>query len=94
VSPEAVRRIADFIYTYDHVKNISSGRVESRAMAVRVDLAGKSVVCSVHDLLSDPLRRSIGTPGEGLSRLTVGAELHRVVQARLQAADPHFTPEV
>jgi DNA excision repair protein ERCC-2 len=63
-------------------------------MAVRVDLAGKSVVCSVHDLLSDPLRRSIGAPGEGLSRLTVGAELHRVVQARLQAADPHFTPEV
>ncbi|MBI4914515.1 MAG: ATP-dependent DNA helicase [Acidobacteria bacterium] len=63
-------------------------------MAVRVDLAGKSVVCSVHDLLSDPLRRSIGTPGEGLSRLTVGAELHRVVQARMQAADPHFTPEV
>ncbi len=63
-------------------------------MAVRVDLAGKSVVCSVHDLLSDPQRRSIGTPGEGLSRLTVGAELHRVVQARLQAADPHFTPEV
>jgi len=71
-----------------------AGRVQFPLMAVRVDLENRTVVCSVHDLLADPLRRSLGIPGEGLSRLTVGAELHRTVQAQRQAIDPTYTPEV
>ena len=63
-------------------------------MAVKVDLERQEVTCSAHDLLLDPLRRSIGMPGEGLARLSVGAELHRIVQAGRQAADPDYTPEV
>lgn len=63
-------------------------------MAARIDLAARTLTCSVHDLLLDPLRRSVGGTGEGLARLTVGAELHRIVQARLRAEDPGYTPEV
>ena len=63
-------------------------------MAVKVDLERREVTCSAHDLLLDPLRRSIGMPGEGLARLSVGAELHRIVQAGRCAADPAYTSEV
>ncbi len=63
-------------------------------MAVRVDLAGREVVCSVHDLLADPTRRSAGGLGEGLARLTVGSELHRLVQHQRQAEDPRYRAEV
>jgi DNA excision repair protein ERCC-2 len=63
-------------------------------MAVKVDLEHREVTCSAHDLLLDPLRRSIGMPGEGLARLSVGAELHRIVQAGRRAGDPDYTPEV
>ena len=51
-------------------------------MVARIDLAARSVTCSVHDLLPEAVARSLGVPGEGLSRLSVGAELHRVVQGR------------
>jgi DNA excision repair protein ERCC-2 len=63
-------------------------------VAVRVDLQARTVTCSVHDLLVDPTQRSIGVPGEGLARLSVGAELHRTVQGRRRAEDPSYTPEV
>lgn len=63
-------------------------------MAVRVNLDSREIVCSVHDLLADPTRRSIGSLGEGLARLTVGAELHRIVQRQRQEEDPRYVPEV
>ena len=63
-------------------------------MAVRVDLAARTVSCSVHDLLPESSQRSLGVPGEGLARLSVGAELHRLVQGQRTAADPRYRPEV
>jgi DNA excision repair protein ERCC-2 len=69
-------------------------RVESDPVAPRIDLAAKTAVCSVHDLLPEPLARGLGVPGEGLSRLSVGAELHRIVQGRRQSERRHYQPEV
>jgi len=63
-------------------------------MAVRIDLDARTVCCSVHDLVADASQRTLGVPGEGLARLTVGAELHRVVQRERSAADPNYRPEV
>ena len=63
-------------------------------MAVRVDLAARTVSCSVHDLLPESGQRSLGMPGEGLARLSVGAELHRLVQGQRTAADPRYRSEV
>jgi DNA excision repair protein ERCC-2 len=64
------------------------------AVAVRIDLEKRQVVCSVHDLLPESLRGGLGAPGEGLARLSVGAELHRVVQGQRHADDRHYTSEV
>ena len=63
-------------------------------MVARIDLAGKTAVCSVHDLLPEAAARGLGMPGEGLSRLSVGAELHRVVQGRRQSEQRGYEPEV
>lgn len=63
-------------------------------MTARVDLEGRVVTCSVHDLLPDPLRRSLGLPGEGFSRLAIGAELHRRVQAQRASETPGYLAEV
>ena len=63
-------------------------------MVARIDLAARSVTCSVHDLLPEAVARSLGVPGEGLSRLSVGAELHRVVQGRRQSEQREYVPEV
>lgn len=59
-----------------------------------MNLETREVVCSVHDLLADPARPSIGGLGEGLARLTVGAELHRIVQRQRQDEDPRYVAEV
>ncbi|MGC8915789.1 MAG: ATP-dependent DNA helicase [Thermoanaerobaculum sp.] len=61
-------------------------------MAVQVDLEQRKVSASVHDLL--PEAAGSGWPGEGWVRLSVGSELHRVVQSRLAQVNPHFAPEV
>jgi DNA excision repair protein ERCC-2 len=61
---------------------------------VRIDLEAREIVCSVHDLLPEGQRGSLGSSGEGLSRLSVGAELHRVVQGQRQAEDEHYRAEV
>jgi DNA excision repair protein ERCC-2 len=63
-------------------------------VTARVDLEGRVVTCSVHDLLPDPLRRSLGLPGEGFSRLAIGAELHRRVQAQRASETPGYLAEV
>ncbi len=64
------------------------------AVAVRIDLGAQQVTCSVHDLLPGLLRPGLGGLGEGLARLSVGAELHRTVQAERHAADPRYASEV
>lgn len=61
-------------------------------MAVKVDLPNRKVWASVHDLL--PEIATSGWPGEGWVRLSVGSELHRLVQARLAQEDPSYQPEV
>ncbi|MCX7894504.1 MAG: ATP-dependent DNA helicase [Thermoanaerobaculum sp.] len=61
-------------------------------MAVRVDLEQKKIWASIQDLL--PATSQWGWPGEGVVRLSVGSELHRVVQRRLTQEDPHYAPEV
>ncbi len=63
-------------------------------MAVRFDLDKRQITCSVHDLLPESVRLGLGVPGEGLARLSVGAELHRTVQNQRQADDPRYTSEV
>ncbi|MDD5562294.1 MAG: ATP-dependent DNA helicase [Thermoanaerobaculaceae bacterium] len=63
-------------------------------MAVRIDLDTRQVTCSVHDLLPETLRPGLGGLGEGLARLSVGAELHRTVQAQRFAADARYASEV
>jgi len=62
-------------------------------VAVRFDLDKRRMTCSVHDLLPEGLRPGLGVPGEGLSRLSVGAEMHRTVQGRRQAEDPRYAAE-
>ncbi len=52
------------------------------------------VSCSVHDLLPEPARRSLGLPGEGFSRLAIGVELHRRVQAQRASENPGYLAEV
>lgn len=63
-------------------------------MTARVDLAGRVVTCSVHDLLPELVRHSLGIPGEGFSRLGIGAELHRRVQAQRASQIPGYQAEV
>ncbi|MBZ5587850.1 MAG: DEAD/DEAH box helicase [Acidobacteriia bacterium] len=63
-------------------------------MAVRIDLDKQRVTCSVHDLLPETARSGLGAPGEGLARLSVGAELHRTIQGQRQSADPRYASEV
>ncbi len=63
-------------------------------VAVRVDLERRRMTCAVSDLLPETLRSGLGVPGEGLARLSVGAELHRVVQAQRQAAHHGYAVEV
>jgi len=63
-------------------------------VTIAVDLAARSISAGVSDLVSDPVQRSIGLSGSGLSRLWIGSELHRRVQADLEATEPGFESEV
>ncbi|MCG6964053.1 MAG: hypothetical protein LJE95_12380 [Acidobacteria bacterium] len=49
---------------------------------------------SVGELVEEPGRRAIGLGGTGLSRLWIGQELHRRVQAARLAAEPGYRSEV
>jgi DNA excision repair protein ERCC-2 len=64
------------------------------AVAVRIDLQNRQLTCSVHDLLPESSGGGLGAPGEGLARLSVGAELHRIVQAQRQGQERGYTVEV
>lgn len=61
-------------------------------MAIKVDLASKRAWASVQDLL--PESPHWGWPGEGRVRLSVGSELHRLVQQRLARENTGYVPEV
>jgi DNA excision repair protein ERCC-2 len=72
----------------------AAGPRRMAAVAVRINLDKRQVICSVHDLLPDTFGSGLGPPGEGLARLSVGAELHRIVQGQQASGDPHYTSEV
>lgn len=63
-------------------------------MSVVVDLDGRTIRAGVSDLVGEPAQRSIGLTGSGLSRLWIGAELHRRLQEELEAAEPGYRSEV
>ncbi len=62
-------------------------------MAVEIDLEGRRILASVGDLLGEASQRAIGLTGSGLTRLWIGQELHRKVQAEL-SAEPGYRTEV
>lgn len=63
-------------------------------MTLSIDLERRLLTATVGDLLGDPATRAIGLGGSGLSRLWIGAELHRRVQAEMVAVEPRYRPEV
>ncbi len=63
-------------------------------MTVAIDLERRTLRAGVHDLLGEPEQRAIGLGGTGMTRLWIGAELHRKVQAELEATEPGFASEV
>ena len=63
-------------------------------MTVVIDAVRRSIRAGVGDLIGDPSQRSIGLSGSGLSRLWIGSELHRRVQADLEATEPGFASEI
>ncbi|MCU0303518.1 MAG: hypothetical protein MUC56_05635 [Thermoanaerobaculales bacterium] len=63
-------------------------------MTLTIDLERRLVTAGVGELLGEETGRAIGLSGTGLSRLWIGAELHRRVQEDLQTADPGFRAEV
>jgi DNA excision repair protein ERCC-2 len=63
-------------------------------VTVVFDFARQLIRAGVGDLVADPTQRSIGLSGSGLSRLWIGSELHRRLQADLEATDPGFQSEV
>ncbi len=59
-----------------------------------IDADQKLMTVSVGELVEEPGRRAIGLGGTGLSRLWIGQELHRRVQAAQLAAEPGYRSEV
>ncbi len=63
-------------------------------MTISIDIERRTIHAGVRDLLGEPAQRSIGLTGTGLSRLWIGAELHRRIQRDLEASEPGFQSEV
>lgn len=63
-------------------------------MTISIDLERRRVTAGVGDLLGEPRTRAIGLNGSGLSRLWIGAELHRRLQADLETTEPGYRSEV
>ena len=63
-------------------------------MTISIDNERRRIHAGVSDLLGEPTQRSIGLTGTGLSRLWIGAELHRRIQRDMEAAEPGFRSEV
>ncbi len=63
-------------------------------MTISIDFERRRIRAGVRDVLGEPAQRSIGLTGTGLSRLWIGAELHRRIQRDMEAAEPGFRSEV
>ncbi len=63
-------------------------------MTVTIDHKLRRIHAGVSDLLGEPAQRSIGLTGSGLSRLWIGSELHRRIQAELEVTEPGYQSEV
>jgi len=63
-------------------------------VTISIDIERRTIHAGVRDLLGEPAQRSIGLTGTGLSRLWIGAELHRRIQRDLEASEPGFQSEV
>ncbi|HSO24617.1 MAG TPA: helicase C-terminal domain-containing protein [Chondromyces sp.] len=63
-------------------------------MTVLIDLELQTIRAGVGDLVGEPAQRSIGLSGSGMSRLWIGAELHRRLQAELEVSEPGYQSEV
>ncbi len=63
-------------------------------MTISIDLDRRTVTAGVGDLLGEASTRAIGLSGSGLSRLWIGSELHRRVQADLEATEKGYRSEV
>jgi len=63
-------------------------------VTLTLDLKRRLLTASVSDLLGESSTRAIGLSGSGLSRLWIGAELHRRIQEDTQAVEPGYRPEV
>ncbi len=63
-------------------------------MPVLIDAAARRITASVGDLVEDPIGRSIGLQGGGLSRKWLGQRLHARLQDELAREDPDFRAEV
>ncbi len=63
-------------------------------MSTFIDSTARQITTSVGDLLGDGESRAIGLTGTGLSRMWIGQELHRRVQAELVDIETDYRPEV
>ena len=63
-------------------------------MTISIDLDRRLVTAAVGDLMGEPSTRAIGLSGSGLSRLWIGSELHRRLQADSEAAESGYRSEV
>jgi len=63
-------------------------------VTISIDIERRRIHAGVRDLLGEPAQRSIGLTGTGLSRLWIGAELHRRIQRDMEAAEPGYQSEV
>jgi len=63
-------------------------------VTISIDFERRRIRAGVRDVLGEPAQRSIGLTGTGLSRLWIGAELHRRIQRDMEAAEPGFRSEV
>jgi len=63
-------------------------------VTISIDIEQRRICAAVGDLLGEPAQRSIGLTGTGLSRLWIGAELHRRIQRDMEAAEPGYRSEV
>ncbi|MEE4271632.1 MAG: helicase C-terminal domain-containing protein [Thermoanaerobaculales bacterium] len=63
-------------------------------MTLDLDLDRRLLIAGVADLVGEPGHRAIGLSGSGLSRLWIGSELHRRVQAECAAAEAGYRAEV
>jgi DNA excision repair protein ERCC-2 len=63
-------------------------------VTLAIDLDRRLLTASVGDLVGETTTRAIGLSGSGLSRLWIGAELHRRIQTEFEAVEAGYRSEV